>query len=500
MMTSSKALFYFCLCFIFGIALSSLIKIPQIFFWGFLFVGVLIIITSAILNKNTFIVVGFCAVFFVIGFARFQISEFATLSDALSRLNNQPEKITLSGYVVAQPDLRDSLQKLKVKVNSSVVLVTAQRYPEYHYLDTIKMTGKLKAPEVFDDFNYKSYLMKDGIYSVMDFPKIELVSQKHHYTTTTFLYEKLLFVKNILENSLDNNFSPPNSFIMQGVVFGNDKNMSQELKDAFNATGLSHLTAVSGSNIIILIYLLMPSLLFLGLWRGQAFYFAVILIWVYVLLIGFPASSIRAVIMGSILLLAEKLGRQNTSSRVLILACALMLLQNPFLLVYDVGFQLSFLASMGIIYLKPIIDFAINKITKDLPSRSKKAKMMIDIVSVTLAAQIFTLPIIVFNFGRLSLIAPITNVLVLPIIPYLTVLGFFVSIFGALSNALGFILSLPGLFLLGYFLKVMDIFHQPWAATTVENISWVWVLGYYLLLAFLIRLINKKQKQNYLRN
>ena len=162
-MTSSKALFYFCLCFIFGIALSSLIKIPQIFFWGFLFVGVLIIITSAILNKNTFIVVGFCAVFFVIGFARFQISEFATLSDALSRLNNQPEKITLSGYVVAQPDLRDSLQKLKVKVNSSVVLVTAQRYPEYHYLDTIKMTGKLKAPEVFDDFNYQNYLLKDDI-------------------------------------------------------------------------------------------------------------------------------------------------------------------------------------------------------------------------------------------------------------------------------------------------------------------------------------------------
>jgi competence protein ComEC len=245
----------------------------------------------------------------------------------------------------------------------------------------------------------------------------------------------------------------------------------------------------------------MVFLLVLGLWRGQAFYFAVILIWVYIILIGFPVSGIRAAIMGIIALLAQKLGRQNTSSRVLIIAASLMLLQNPLLLFYDVSFQLSFLASLGIIHLKPLIDNFFMFIKEKFSHKAElniAVKFLLDIVSITLSAQIITLPIIVYNFNKISLIAPITNILVLPIIPSLTILGFLVSIIGVFSNILGFLVSLPCLFLLSYLVKVLDVFYQPWAVKTVQNISWIWIVVYYLILTSFIWYLNKFKKPKFL--
>ncbi len=473
------------------------------FVWGILFLDMVTILGFLIgfnggrpsfikAYKNELLVYGFCVLFLVMGIMRVQISEFTVVHASLSKLNDAPGAITFIGTVTAEPDIRDTNQKLRVRVGDSLVLVTLGRYPEYHYLDTIQITGKLKTPVIFNTFNYKNYVMKDGIYSVMDFPKAELVSSKHHYNLLTFSYEKILWLKSILMQSIDMNFSPPHNTILQGVVFGNDKNMAKNIKDKFNTTGLSHLTAVSGSNIVIVISVVMFFLLGLGLWRGQAFYVAVIFIWLYIVMIGFPASGARAGIMGCIALLAQKLGRQHASSRVLILAASLMLLQNPFLLPYDVSFQLSFLASLGIMYVKPFIDMLFQIIVKDT------FKSVIDIISITFSAQVSTLPIIIYNFGSVSLVSPITNLLVLPMIPLLTVLGFLVSVVGAVSSILGFVLSLPCWFLLLYLVKILDIFSQPWASKTIPNFSWIWLAVYYLILLVSLTLLQKYQKPRFL--
>ncbi len=491
-MTSSKALMYFCIFFVFGIFLSSIIKIPQIFIWGFLIFGISIIIIAFVLNKNNFIVLGFCILVLTLGIIRFQISEFNILNDKLSSFKDKPEKITLVGQIADEPDVRDNSQKLKVKIGNSLVLVTVGRYPEYKYLDAIKITGKLKTPGVFNDFNYKNYLLKDGIYSVMDFPKTELISQKHNYNIFTYFYEKILFFKEKLRESIFINFSPPQSLILEGIILGNNKTMTQDLRDKLNGTGLRYLTAISGVHVIIVSAILMSFLLALGFWRGQAFYFSIIFIWLYIVLTGFSASGIRAAIMGSIFLLAQKLGRQNTSSRTITLAGALMLLENPLLLFYDVGFQLSFLASFGIIYFKPLLDYIIKIVSKD------RFKNLVNMISVTLTAQIFTIPIMVYNFGNISLIAPLTNLLVIPIFYPLMFFGFLASILGVFSNILGRILSIPCWFLLTYFLKIMDIFYQPWATKTIQNISWIWLAVYYLVLAILIWYLNKFKKPKFL--
>jgi len=514
-MTSSKILFYLSISFIAGIFISSIVKIPQIFLWGFLFLAVFMVSISLAnqifspgmplrvheLRKNLlarFLVFGFCFLFFVIGILRMQISEFNIANDKLSKFNGTGE-ITMAGEIFKEPDIRDNSQKLKVKVQDSIVLVTTSRYPEYNYLDQIKITGKLETPSETEDFSYKNYLMKDGIYSVINFPKIELVSKKHNHNVFSYLYEKILFLKQKLRESIRNNFSPPESSILEGTILGDNGVMSQDLKNKLNITGLRHIIAVSGSHIVILSSIVMSLLLFLGLWRRQAFYFTLIIIFIYIILTGLPASGVRAGIMGTIYLLAQKIGRQSAASRIIVLACGLMLLFNPLLLFYDIGFQLSFLAVLGIIYFDPLVrkffKFLIKKYFKK--EIKEKYENLSSMVSATISAQIFTLPIIVFNFGNVSWVSPITNILVLPVVYYLMIFGFLSSVAGVFSGILGWILSVPCYILLEYFLWVVDLFSKQWMYKTIENISWVWLAVSYFFIVILVRYLNKFSKKEF---
>ncbi|MBX4201070.1 ComEC/Rec2 family competence protein [Candidatus Parcubacteria bacterium] len=409
-------------------------------------------------------------------------TEFAISQSPVRKLNDAPGKIALIGQISDEPDVRNSFQKLKVKIGSSIVLASTDLYPVYHYLDAVQITGKLKTPAVFEDFNYKNYLAKDGIYSVMDYATVDLVSGQHRYNLLSFIYEKILLLKNALIHAVDLAFGPPHNSIIQGIVYGDDSKMSQEVKDKFNATGLSHVTAVSGGNVVIVISMIMMLLLALGFWRSQAFYIAFIFIWFYIALVGFPASAVRAGIMGSIAIFAQALGRQNSSWRVLVIAAAIMLLQNPMLLLYDIGFQLSFLASLGIIHAKPIIDYFFGK---------QKQNFLVSIMSVTISAQLFALPVIMYTFGTVSLVSLVTNVLVLPAVPFIMVLGFLSSAAGTFSHFLGWLFSLPTWLLVVYFLKILNLFSRPWAVLAVNTVSWIWLVFYYAAVSLAVIWLQK---------
>jgi len=514
-MTSSKILFYLCISFIAGIFLESLVDVPQTFLWGFLFLGAIFILLEFIIPKNLlrnklrtqnyFLIIGFCILFFTIGVLRFQISEFNVLEDQLSKLNESSENITIMGTLIAEPDIRQSSQKLKVKTDNfnSTVLVTTSRYPEYNYLDKVEVTGKLQTPMETEEFSYKNYLLKDHIYSVMYFPKIELKSKAspdfYRYPVSA-VYMGILWVKDEMRKSIRNNFLPPHSSILEGVILGNKSAVSQDLKDKFRITGLSHIIAVSGMHIVILSSIVMYFLLLLGLWRNQAFYGAVTFILIYVALVGLPSSAIRAGIMGMIYLLGQKLGRQTMSSRIIVLAGILMLLFNPLLLFYDIGFQLSFLAVLGLIYFEPLvrnfIKFLLNKFLR--LNLQKKYENLLMLFSVTLAAQIFTLPIIIYNFGNISFISPLTNMLILPVIYYVMLFGFLSSLIGTIWGSLGWLLSLPCYFLLSYVFWIIDIFSKPWAYKIVSNVSWIWIFVFYLISGVAIWFLNKKYSQKFL--
>src|SRR3989338_970938 len=494
-MTPSKALFFCCISFVAGIALEYVVKIPHIVLWGFLLVA-LAGISASFFVKNErrafAAIAGFCLLFLVLGISRLQMAEFAIVNDPLGTLRDNQEKITFIGQITGEPNIRETTQKLTMNINGSKVLITLGRYPQYRYLDTLQVTGTLKTPTVTEDFDYQKYLQKDGIYSVMDFPRTELLSNKHKHTPRTLVYEALFAFKAKLEKSINSLFTPPEGLIVKGIILGGSTTFPAELKQKFSSTGLTHITAISGSNVVTLSNIVMAFLLFLGFWRGQAFYGAAGFVWLYAIIAGMPASGVRAAIMATVFLLAQKMGRQNASGRVMVLAAAVMLMQNPLLLMQDVGFQLSFLASMGIIYINPLFSRVFSFI------ENEGAKFLLGIFSVTMAAQICTLPVVAYYFKTISLVAPITNMLVIPTIEFLMVFGFLAAFAVMFTPSIGFILSIPAWIVLVDFMKILDWFGQPWAAMPIGNMPVFWLALYYLVLACLVRYAARWLKPKFL--
>lgn len=498
-MSPSKILFFFCLSFIAGVAIQSFIKIPQTFVWGILFLGVSTVSIFIFLNRNNFRILGFCILFLAVGILRMQGAEFNISENKLAKLNDGGDHIVLTGVVSEEPDIRDSTQKLKVKVSlsaraeESIVLVTTGKYPEFKYLDQIKIIGKIKTPVETEDFSYKNYLMKDGIYSVIDFPMIELLGIKKP-TFTEKIYAEILWAKGRIRQSLQRSFAPPHLSIMQGMVLGDKTAISPDLKQKLSVTGVSHIIAVSGTHVVVITTILMSFLLAIGFYRGRAFYFSAGLICLYIILVGMPASGVRAGIMGITFLLGQKLGRQNNGSRIIVLTASLMLLQNPLLLSYDIGFQLSFMAVLGLIYLEPLIRYFFKIQLKKIFTKEKAEKYSLGLmmVSATLAAQVFTLPLIIYNFGNISFVSPIVNILVLPVADYIMIIGFLSSFAGIISGWLGQIISVPGYLLLSYFIFVVDFFSKPWAFQIVNNVHWIWLVISYIVISCMVWFLRKK--------
>ena len=245
-------------------------------------------------------------------------------------------------------------------------------------------------------------------------------------------------------------------------------------------------------NITIFTFLISDFLLSLGFWKNQSFYLSVIFISFYILMIGAPASAVRAGIMAIAFLTAQYFGRISTGSRVIVLSATIMLIFNPLLLVFDIGFQLSFLAIMGIIYLQPVLLNLFKKIPNVFQLRYN--------FSGTLAAQIFTLPILIYNFGQISTISLLSNVLILPLLPAITILGFIFSIIGIAWELLGQFLSWPAWFMLTYLIKIIDWFSKiSWANLIFQNVSPYFLLICYFILALIVWRTQQNKKLKFLK-
>ena len=281
----------------------------------------------------------------------------------------------------------------------------------------------------------------------------------------------------------------PEASFTRAIVLGDKNGIPENIRRTFSRIGLSHVIAISGMHISILAALVMGLLFGAGLARKYAFYLSTLFLIFYIILIGLPASAVRAGLMGFLVLWALYIGRLNKIINSIIFTAAVLLLFNPKLLRSDIGFQLSFLAVLGIVYAYPLIDGWLEKI------KIPKAKGMRDIFGITLAAQIFTMPILMLNFSTISLIAPFSNLAVIWTLPFLLAATF---------AALGMSFIIPGLsviFFLGtkyiilYIFKVGVLLESvPFSYVEVGNFWAGWIVFFYLILSFFITNLTKKQK------
>lgn len=231
----------------------------------------------------------------------------------------------------------------------------------------------------------------------------------------------------------------PQASFLAGLLFGIEDNAPEDLLENFNITGTRHITALSGYNITIIASLIMGALLWFGFWRKHAFYLAIIAIILFILFVGAEASIVRAGIMGVLVLIAQQAGRVSSPKNLLALAGFLMVLKEPTALLDSVGLQLSFGATIGIIYF------------------SKYFAKFPEVLRTTLSAQVAVAPIILFYFKQVSLISPIANLLILPIIPVTMLVGFIAILAGVIYTPLGVFLAWPAWLFLSYEIKIIEL-------------------------------------------
>ena len=265
---------------------------------------------------------------------------------------------------------------------------------------------------------------------------------------------KLIKLKNVLTGKLEAVLPAEHAALASGLLLGERAEFTDEFEEAMRNSGTTHIVALSGYNIAILVVII--SGIFSYLWnRRIAFYLSLLIIPGFVIMTGASPSVIRAGIMGLILLLAENQSRPYSPRNAIVLTALGMVLFNPRIGVDDVGFQLSFAALIGIIYLYPFLEKKFNIQSAGFLSWKKNALQ-------TASAQIAVLPIILSTFGFFSPVALVSNVLILEFIPITMLITFVTIILGFVSFHLSLVIGWISSVFLGYEIFIIKFFGLNW--------------------------------------
>lgn len=487
--SKSKTFLTFCFSFLAGV--TSLSFVTYKFFEQEIFILFLVFLFTLVLfwKKQPIHFFLFAIIFFLLGMMRVNFAIPAYDANSLSFYNDKKQSI--HGVIAGEPDIRQDAVHYIVKAKtlrsggqwqevSGKIAVKMPLYPRYTYGQNILIDCNLKTPQLIEGFHYEKYLATYGVWSVCEASHIQVESG----TSGNPLLRALFSFKSKCAENISRLWHEPYASFVAGVLYGYRGGLGT-LSTDFNRTGVTHIVAVSGFNITIIASVFAATLLYLLVPRKKAFWIVSFAILLFVLFTGVSGSAVRAAVMALLVLISRQLGRTSRMDNVLALTVALMSLFNPFTLIWDLGFQLSFLSTCGLVYLSPHLQKYFSRVPTFLNLQES--------VTATLAAMIFTLPLILFEFGRLSVIALLVNVLVVPVVLFIMAFGFatlFSSfIWWPLARALAFLTYL----LLAYVVFIVRFFsHLSWAALSISLPLWGMIILYILLVYFLFRKNLKK--------
>lgn len=436
-------LFWLSLSWLAGIALGRALGLPA---WGWLPpLALSAIATSLLVGRPRRLAIAWLVA--LLGASRFALAQPRLDDSHLSSHNDRGELVILTGVVIDFPDVRDDYIGLRVRAESlrrladpvgaevrGLALVRASRFRNYAYGDRVRATGRLETPPVFEGFSYREYLARQGVYSLMSRAEVVPIESGRASPVLQAIYG---LRRRGLE-ALHTSFPEPEASLLAGILLGVESGIHPELREAFNETSTTHIIAISGFNITILAGLVIS---LFGRWLGprRGAVVAVAVIAIYTVMVGADPAVIRAAIMGGLALYARLLGRQTHAMASLGAAGLGMTLINP-LILWDVGFQLSFAATLGLVlYADPISKWFVRAASRWMdPGRAERlAKPVGEFVLFTLAAQVTTLPLTAYYYQRLSLVSLIANPVILPAQPPLMILGGLTMLLGMLWHPLG---------------------------------------------------------------
>ena len=455
---------------------------------------------SFYLPKPGMILVVLPAVFFG-GALRYQLSRPTFDSQSIAYYNNRGV-LTITGLVTAEPDEYSTFTYLRIQVQKispgleagqsgvtpiqtsqtagGILLARVLAGQNWHYGDQVELTGSPVTPPESNEFSFKEYLARQGIYAYLAYPHISLLANGQGSPFWAWLYsfkEKMLSL-------LFKIFPQPESALLAGILIGEDNQISPGLEQAFRTTGTAHIIAISGFNMAVLagLFTTLFSRLLGVRWGALV---AGLGIAFYTLLVGANPAVVRAAIMGCLGLLASQVGRRQTGLNSLAITALVMVLFNPNL-PWDVSFQLSFMATLGLIlYAQPLQQAFIHLANRWLPAgRVQQLSGPVgEFFLFTLAAQVLTFPIIAYQFRNFSLVSLLANPLVLPVQPLVMELGGLALLGGLIHPVVGQLLAYLAWPFVTYTIRMVEgLGSIPGGLLGLSQTSpWIW-FGFYALL------------------
>ncbi|HLU11658.1 MAG TPA: ComEC/Rec2 family competence protein [Oceanobacillus sp.] len=362
---------------------------------------------------------------FTLGGLRFSLVPTTSLIAAYNNLGG----LTIEGVVVDEPDIRDYYTILRVAAETvtragstvpteGLVLVRAQSVADAQYGDRVRATGLLITPAEFDTFSYADYLARSGVFSIMSRASVEVLSSGHGSPLNT----TLLTLKHQASSSINHALPEPAAGLLNGILLGDESSIAPEIRDAFAVTGAAHLLAISGFNMVVLARVMQ------GLFRGKrrlAATAGILSIVIYTLLVGATPPVLRAALMSGLLVIGESIRRKTFVPTSLAFAVIVLSLINPTAL-WEIGFQLSFFATLGLALLATPLTERIDRLIAQLFPASVAGflrNLLSEPLGVSLAAQLSTIPLTALYFGQLSLASLVVNLLVVPVQPAILIVG-----------------------------------------------------------------------------
>jgi len=342
------------------------------------------------------------------------------------------------------------------------------------------LTGALEKPEPLEDFDYGKYLARQGIGSVMLYPHATLLEEGHGSPILKAVYA----VRHRLGESLATVPPGDQSALAEALLLGRRANVSEGLTEAFRRTGTSHILAISGLHVGVLMVLCLGlGIRFLGRKRNLYILFPLVAVWFYALLSGFSASVERAAIMVTVYLTALALGRQRSVLPALALAAGIMTGIDPRTL-QDVSFQLSVTAVAGIALLTPplsrVLRAALARRVGGKPRELVFGTGLIEMVAVCTAATVATLPLIAFHFHRVSVVGIPATLLLLPAVPFALVTAALTAVGGIINGVLGQVLGWVAFVPLSYISGLVELLGwAPGISVSAARVSGLLVWTYY---------------------
>ncbi|MCA9352750.1 ComEC/Rec2 family competence protein [Patescibacteria group bacterium] len=488
----AKLLGSLALGFIVGVLIHSIFFSFPISYLVLIIIFLVGFFVSMMTHKVFIVLVGVGIIGIAFGLLRFTVQIDEQSSQILDVFVQEQEQIVVYGHIASEPVVHPSYTEFMLDTRELItyaeltlpvatrILVKTDIYTNYEYGQGLIVKGTLEKPEAFVTdteriFDYESYLVKDGIYYIMNYAEAMVFDEG-----SASIQRGLYRIKRAFLDRIYHFIPEPESGFLAGILFGEKSALGDDWEEKFRIVGLMHIVVLSGYNVSLVIHILTKIFHFLP--RSIRSLLAVLSIAGFALLVGAGPTVIRASIMAVFIVLADVIGARYNIIRALFVAGVLMVVWNPMVLYFDISFQLSFLATYGLIMLSPKVEQWFRFLPRFFTIRES--------ATATVSAQIMVLPLILYKIGDLSIISPLVNVLVLFMVPFSMLIGFITSLCGMLAPSIATIFAFITVYALKYQLWIVDVFATlPFSHITVPPFHWVFMLLAYVFIFWWIHRI-----------